>query len=91
LASNGIMMPQTQPITGGSKAMIDRRDGVSDDDAFGSDEDFFNHAAQYFLAVLDGGSAGGLEQPSEEPFEVRSVGQGSVGSRWVVALRIRQL
>jgi hypothetical protein len=45
LASSGEMTPQTQPIAGGSKGVIGQRDRVADDDAFGSDEDLFNHAA----------------------------------------------
>jgi len=39
------MTPQTQWITGGSKGVITHRDGVADDDALWSDEDFFDHAA----------------------------------------------
>jgi RNA-directed DNA polymerase len=37
--------PQTQSITGGPKGVVSHRDGVAHDDVFGSDEDFFDHAA----------------------------------------------
>jgi hypothetical protein len=73
----GVMTPQTQPITGGSKGVIGSWDGVADGDAFGSDEDFFDHPAQYFLAVFDGGGVGGVAQVAEEAFQV--LGQFEVG------------
>ena len=63
------MTRQTQPITGGSKGVIDSGDGVADGDAFGSDEDFSDHGAQHLSAGFDGGSVGGFAESGEETFE----------------------
>ena len=44
LASSGEMTPQTQWVTPVAKGAVDG-DRVADDDAFGSDEDIFDHEA----------------------------------------------
>jgi RNA-directed DNA polymerase len=41
----GILTPQTQPIAGVPKGVVADGDCVADDDSFGSDQDFFDHAA----------------------------------------------
>jgi RNA-directed DNA polymerase len=41
----GILTPQTQPTTGVPKGLVADGDRVADDDSFGSDQDFFDHAA----------------------------------------------
>jgi hypothetical protein len=41
----GVATPPTQWITGAQKGVVSHGDGVADDDAFGSDEDFFDHAS----------------------------------------------
>jgi hypothetical protein len=69
----GVVTPQTQPITGGSKGLIGHRDRVADDDALGTDEDLFDHAAQHFLAGFDSGGVGRVAQLGEEA--VQTLGQ----------------
>jgi len=41
----GILTPQTQSTTGVPKGVVAYGDRVADDDSFGSDQDFFDHAA----------------------------------------------
>jgi hypothetical protein len=41
----GPLTPPTQWITGAQKGMVSHGDSVADYDAFGPDEDFFDHAA----------------------------------------------
>jgi hypothetical protein len=57
-------------LRGGDRCFAAGRDGVSDEDPSGPDEDVFDEQAQDALLLGDGGGAGIAAEPVEEVFEV---------------------
>jgi hypothetical protein len=69
LASSGEVTPPTQQITRGGFGAGDR-DAVSNDHAFGTDEDLLDQQPQHPLALGDRGGRGAVAQPAEEALQV---------------------